>query len=375
MSVILVRPRASGGLAAHVDQELKELTAAGVDIREAPVQIQERPHLLADLRTVRTLRRAMRTAPDPVAVHAHGLRAGALAALAMPRHGAALLAVTLHNRTIGSRATRRIGAALLRVIARRADTVLAVSPDLAEAARRAGADDVRHAVIPAPEPTEPADRAEPADLTDRADRSEDRSAGECRRSRSAGARRRPGTADAPLDVLDILVVARLAPQKGLHDLLDAAAGLKAHAPIPVRLRIAGDGPLHDELSARIRAEHLPVQLLGRRQDVPALLDAADLVVSAARWEGQPVWLQEALRAGRAIIATDAGGTRWVTGEAAHLVPVGDPGALAAAIRAYRDPQLRSHAESASRRRARELPGASDLVAQLTEILLPAGSSW
>ncbi|GAA1289829.1 glycosyltransferase [Brachybacterium alimentarium] len=375
MSVILVRPRASGGLAAHVDQELKELTAAGVDIREAPVQIQERPHLLADLRTVRTLRRAMRTAPDPVAVHAHGLRAGALAALAMPRHGAALLAVTLHNRTIGSRATRRIGAALLRVIARRADTVLAVSPDLAEAARRAGADDVRHAVIPAPQRDEPNDRDEPIDRAepaDRADRAEERAAGERRRSRSAGARRRPGAADAPLDVLDILVVARLAPQKGLHDLLDAAAGLKAHAPIPVRLRIAGDGPLHDELSARIRAEHLPVQLLGRRQDVPALLEAADLVVSAARWEGQPVWLQEALRAGRAIIATDAGGTRWVTGEAAHLVPVGDPGALAAAIRAYRDPQLRSHAESASRRRARELPGASDLVAQLTEILLPAG---
>lgn len=69
MSVILVRPRASGGLAAHVDQELKELTAAGVDIREAPVQIQERPHLLADLRTVRTLRRAMRTAPDLSLIH------------------------------------------------------------------------------------------------------------------------------------------------------------------------------------------------------------------------------------------------------------------------------------------------------------------
>lgn len=346
MSVILVRPQASGGLAAHVDQELRELTAAGYDVREAPVRILERPHPLEDLRTVRALRRCLGAAPAPVAVHAHGLRAGALAALAAPRGPRVRVAVTLHNRTVGSPLVRGVGAILLRVIARRADTVLAVSPDLAQDARRVGARDVRHAVVPAPARPAVAGRAEAVSAEE------------------------VGAGD---DALEVLVVARLAPQKGLDDLLDAAALLRAGNP--VRIRVAGDGPLHQELSARIRDEQLPVELLGRRQDVPDLLDAADLVVSAALWEGQPVWLQEALRAGRAIVATDAGGTRWVTGDAAHLVPVGDAPALAAAIAAHADPQVRRHGEERSRGRAPELPTTQDMISQLAEVLVPGPSRW
>ncbi|WP_114856028.1 glycosyltransferase [Brachybacterium sp. YJGR34] len=332
MRVLVVRPRASGGLAAHVDQELAELTEAGWTVSEAPVTIQERPHLLADLRTVRTLHHLQRRAGEAVAVHAHGLRAGALAALARPRGDGGRLVVTLHNRTVGSRATRALGALLLRVLCRRADVVLAVSPDLAEDARRAGAREVSHAVVPAPERA----RAQVPATPRRGER------------------------------LEVLVIARLAPQKGLEDLLDAAALLRRGAPL--RIRVAGDGPLHEQLAARIDAEQLPVQLLGRREDVPALLARADLVVSAAHWEGQPVSLQEALRAGRAIVATDAGGTRWVLGRAAQLVPVGDPSALAAAIEAHRDPAVRRHAEDAARERARDLPTAEDLLTQLAAVL-------
>lgn len=345
MSVLLVRPAASGGLAAHVDHELALLTAAGWEVAEAPVRIRERPDPLEDLRTVRTLRRMLATALEPVALHAHGLRAGALAAAAMPGHGRHRLVVTLHNRTVGSRATRAVGAVLLRVLARGADAVLAVSPDLAEAARAAGAREVHHAIIPAPAHDTPVQDAAVAP---------------------------PRHVDDPA-LLQALVIARLAPQKGLHDLLDAAALLGASAGL--RIRIAGDGPLHEELARRVRAERLPVELLGRREDVPALLAASDLVVSAAHWEGQPVSLQEALRAGRAIVATDAGGTRWVTADAAHLVPVGDPAALAAAITALRDPAARHAAEQASLRRASALPTAQDLLAQLDEVLAPAACRW
>jgi glycosyltransferase involved in cell wall biosynthesis len=321
-------------------------------VAEAPVRIRERPSPRDDAATVATLRRLVRGAGEPVAVHAHGLRAGALAALAVPRRGGHRLVVTLHNRTVGGGAARAVGAALLRVLARRADIVLAVSPDLADDARRAGAREVRHAVVPAPA-----------------------------RERTHGD---PGPATAPADpeaaaqdgggdaVLTALVIARLAPQKGLHDLLDAAAALRGEG---VRILVAGDGPLREELAARVRAEQLPVELLGRREDVPDLLRRADLVLSAARWEGQPVGLQEALRAGRAIIATDAGGTRWVIGTAAHLVPVGDPAALAAAVRRLRDPLERSRAEAASRRRARGLPRAEDLLAQLDEVLAPVAGRW
>ncbi|HLQ79665.1 MAG TPA: glycosyltransferase [Brachybacterium sp.] len=362
MRILLVRPTASGGLAAHVDHELALLTAAGQEVAEAPVRIRERPHPLADLRTVRTLRSVLVASPAPVVLHAHGLRAGALSALAV-RGRRGRLVVTLHNRTVGSRAGRAVGAVLLRILARTADTVLAVSPDLAEAARRAGAGDVRHAVIPAPAPADPVS-ADPVSA-DREPSAPGAAAGSAARPAADG-----GEGIAPLE---ILVIARLAPQKGLPDLLDAAAVLRDGPP--VRIRVAGDGPLHEELSARIRAEHLPVELLGRRDDVPALLAAADLVVSAARWEGQPVSLQEALRAGRAIVATDAGGTRWVTGEAAALVPVGAPAALAAAISSLAAPAARRAAEAASRRRARDLPTEEHLLAQLDEVLVAGARGW
>ena len=126
--------------------------------------------------------------------------------------------------------------------------------------------------------------------------------------------------------------------------------------------VAGDGPLHDELAARIAAERLPVRLLGRRDDVPDLLAAADVVVSSAVWEGQPVGLQEALHAGAAIVATDVGGTGAVVGDAALLVPAGEPVSLSRAIRdvvvhgAVRD-DLRSKAVE----RAGHLPTSDDAL--------------
>src|SRR5690625_5800112 len=70
-----------------------------------------------------------------------------------------------------------------------------------------------------------------------------------------------------------------------RSLLDAAALLAVEQP-PLRILVAGDGPLLGRLRARIDAEDLPVQLLGHREDVGELLAGADLVVSAARWEGQ-----------------------------------------------------------------------------------------
>ena len=78
-----------------------------------------------------------------------------------------------------------------------------------------------------------------------------------------------------------------------------------------------------------------MRLLGHRDDVPDLLAAADVVVSSAVWEGQPVGLQEALHAGAAVVATDVGGTAAVVGDAALLVPPADAGLAGA-----RDPRRR-----------------------------------
>lgn len=346
--VLIVEPAASGGLAAHVRMERDLLSRSGVELPEAGGRISSLPSP-ADARTVRTLRAHMRGSEatrDAVAVdavHAHGLRAGALAALARgPRGRRPRLVVTLHNRVVGPRAVRALGRLLLRVIRSRADAVLTVSPDLDGLVR--GVPQLEHAIIPAA--SAPVAGADPS-----------------------------GSPAAPVPpsrgALDVLVVARLAPQKGLDVLLDALAllvGEAAPADPGLRVRIAGDGPLEEHLRERIRAEHLPVDLLGRREDVPALLAECDLVVSSALWEGQPVFMQEALRAGRAIVASDAGGTRLVTGTAAHLVPVGDAAALARAIASLRPAGARRRAEQASLERSRELSGPDDLLAQLTRVL-------
>jgi len=106
-----------------------------------------------------------------------------------------------------------------------------------------------------------------------------------------------------------------------------------------------------------------VLLLGARDDVPDLLCAADVVVSSARWEGQPVGLQEALHAGAAIVATDVGGTAAVVGDAAVLVPPGDPVSLSRAVRdVVTYGQVRDDLRSKAVERAGELPTEADAVA-------------
>ena len=370
--ILVVEPAATGGLHAHVDDELSVLAALAVHAERADVRILPRPDPRTDAATVRALRRAAASG-EWDAIHAHGLRAGALAGIARlgircrwavrrgtdrrgigttrrdPRRRGLRLVTTLHNRTTGSRPARVLGGVLLAVVARTADVVLGVSPDLVDSARRAGAREARLAVIPAHPPGASAPAVQP---------------------RAAAPAAQEGDADDGADgTLQVLVLARLAPQKDLPTLLDAAAVLESSAPGTVRIRVAGDGPLHGELAAEIARRELPVELLGRREDVPALLSVTDVVVSSSIWEGQPVGLQEALHAGCAIVATDAGGTRAVTGAAAALVGVGDAPGLAREIARLRDPTELARARAAARQRAAQLPTDADLAAQLLDVLV------
>ncbi len=95
---------------------------------------------------------------------------------------------------------------------------------------------------------------------------------------------------------------------------------------------------------------MAVRFLGPRRDVPALLGAADVVVVPSTWEGQPLIVQEALRAGRPLVATRVGGIADLTGEdGAVLVPPGDPVALAAAVtRILDDPEAAARLAAAAR---------------------------
>ncbi|MGE5133567.1 MAG: glycosyltransferase family 4 protein, partial [Gemmatimonadota bacterium] len=153
---------------------------------------------------------------------------------------------------------------------------------------------------------------------------------------------------------------RLAAQKGISVLLEAAARWRDTDPAPL-VAVAGDGPLAGPLRAQARAAGLDVAFLGQRSDIPALLAAAEVVTVPSYWEGQPLIVQEALRAGRPIVASRAGGIPELTGEdAALLVPPGDAPALAAAVRSVlADPGLAARLSGAALARAAALPTPAD----------------
>jgi glycosyltransferase involved in cell wall biosynthesis len=137
--------------------------------------------------------------------------------------------------------------------------------------------------------------------------------------------------DAPL----VLFAGRLAPQKGVDDLL-AALDLLQHVRPDVRTLIAGDGPLRGRLEGLAHAYRLDgaVRFLGHRDDVPRLLAAADLLVLPSLYEGLPNVVLEAMRFRKPVVATDAPGTTEVVedGRTGLLVPRQHPPALTQAIR-------------------------------------------
>jgi glycosyltransferase involved in cell wall biosynthesis len=129
----------------------------------------------------------------------------------------------------------------------------------------------------------------------------------------------------------ILCPSRLAPQKGIEDLLRAAAILDPEFAKRVHFYFAGEGPAEDQykrLAAELGLDGL-VTFLGFRTDVPDLLAAADLVVLPSIREGLSISLLEAMAAGKPIIATSIGSNR--EAGAALLVPPQDPARLAEAI--------------------------------------------
>ncbi|MFC7621697.1 glycosyltransferase family 4 protein [Microlunatus sp. GCM10028923] len=129
------------------------------------------------------------------------------------------------------------------------------------------------------------------------------------------------------------VLAALREPKGHLDLLRAWRRVK-DAGRPARLLIVGDGDFRPAIEAELERLDLAdrVVLLGRRDDVPAVLAAVDGVVSASHSEALPTALIEAAAAGLPVVCTAAGGsTDVVTAATGWLTPVGDPDALADAL--------------------------------------------
>ncbi|MFI5837794.1 glycosyltransferase family 4 protein [Micromonospora sp. NPDC051300] len=352
-SVALVLASSTGGVGQHVRSVARGLTEAGASVlvcgpaatqdqfdftgagaRFTPVEIPATP-TPADARAVTALRRALAETPVDV-VHAHGLRAGLVAALARP---AAPLVVTWHNAVLAGGLRGAVSRLVERVVARSVRIALGASADLVERAAALGATDARLAPVAAP--TLPAPRR-----------------------RRAAVRAEFGvTGDRPL----ILSVGRLHPQKRYDVLIDAAARWRTRTPAPVVV-IAGSGPAYLPLAARISTARAPVTLLGHRTDVADLLAGADLAVVTSDWEARQLFAQEALRAGVPLVATAVGGLPELVGDAAVLVPAGDVDAVDTAVRALLDDAPR-RAELGRRgaARAADWPTEADTVAALADL--------
>jgi glycosyltransferase involved in cell wall biosynthesis len=389
--VTLVVGTVAGGTGTHIRMLAEGLAGRGITVSVAgpssadsrfsfsalpavsfcAVEIGKRPRA-GDLRALSRLRRLL-TRPagsggggpsgEGQVAHAHGLRAGALTVLALlgARRRPAIV-VSVHNAPPPGRGAAGIVYRVLeRVAARGADLVLCVSPDLEARMRAAGARRVGPAVIAAPAAGPEAAVTGPATAFP-----------------GAGAPGREPDAVAGATITAearpvVLAVGRLAAQKGFAALLDAAVTWRDLDPRPLVV-FAGEGPLATELRARAIALDVAAVFCGHVGDVPALLAKAAVLVMPSQWEGQPLVLQEALRAGVPVVATRVGGIPALTGEdAALLVPPGDARALAAAVRSVLcDPALAARLRAAAAGRAAARPAPADALRAVLASYAAAG---
>jgi len=295
---------------------------------------------------VRLVQLVRRLAPD--VVHSHGYKTDVLVAPLAVAPSRPRLVATNHN-WIGDTAAVRVYERLDALALRAFDAVVAVSRQVGEDLLAAG---IRRAIV-IPN-------------------------GICRPPSRHGAQERLRDALGLLRGTPVVgFVGRLAPEKALSDLLDAAAA----GPLArVHFVLVGDGPARGEVEAGVRARTLAgrVHLLGRRDDVEALLPELDALVLPSRREGTPLVILEAMAAGIPPIATHVGGVPDVVedGRTGILVPPGDPAALAEAIRrVVDDPGLRRRLAEAGRHAARTRFSAGAMAARYLDVYRGVGAPW
>jgi glycosyltransferase involved in cell wall biosynthesis len=156
--------------------------------------------------------------------------------------------------------------------------------------------------------------------------------------------------------LRLIYLGRLAPRKGLDEILDAMALLRGRS-VAATLTIAGSGP--EEARLKLRAGELGldgiVQFAGPAygERKAALLGEAHVLVLPSHGEGLPYAVLEGMAAGAAPVVTRVGAIPDVVEEGVHgrFVPVADAGALARVLEELAgDRERLSRLGAASRRR-------------------------
>jgi glycosyltransferase involved in cell wall biosynthesis len=354
VKVVMLVGRSTGGIGTHAADLAAELRLLGDAVEFVTDPLTARTFGVPDARlwwpgggtalraSVHHLWRLRRLVAGADVVHAHGHQGGLVAVLAAAGTGTPVV-VSQHNAVLRGAGARGVLSRMVqRVVARRAALVTGASSDLVDEARRHGARDARQAAVPSPRvpgllAVEPLD--EPA------------------RRHLAAELLQSNRIDAGDGSALVLTIARIAPQKDLETLVEAAAhtsfslGEMPAGPVWVVIG-AGDEPLRDHLVGRARALGAPVHFIGAQDDPQRWLRAADVFVLTSHWEARALVVQEAMAAGLPVVATDTGGLRDLVGGVGALVPPADAQGVADAVARYvRDPAVRHTAAAAGRERA------------------------
>ena len=141
--------------------------------------------------------------------------------------------------------------------------------------------------------------------------------------------------NAKLDknLLNIIAIGNFSDAKDYPNLIAAFAILKKQSSREIKLTIVGDGELRPRIESLIKNYNLDkdIELLGRRSNIPQLLNAANIFVSSSKYEGLPTVVIEAMACECYVVATDCGGSAEILGDTGKLVPIQDSQELAKAL--------------------------------------------
>jgi glycosyltransferase involved in cell wall biosynthesis len=317
--------------------------------RVIPLPFVRRLSPLAHVRAFRSLVAILR-AEKPDIVHAHMPISGFLARLAARVAGVPTVAYTCHgflfNHRSSSLPRRALSFVMEWIAARVTDVFLTVSEAEARDARRLGiaarAEAVRNGRDPRVFHPDPVARA-----------------------------RIRAELGVPQDRVVIIAVSRLVWHKGYPELAVAMRSVPEAELWVVGERLDSDrGP---DMVALLREAGLGyrLRLLGYRDDIPALLAAADIFTLPSRFEGLPMSVIEAMLTGLPVVATGVRGPdEQVEQEITGLkVPAGDAAALGAAFaRLVRDAALRARMGQAGRQRALDCYDEAKVLARTLDLL-------
>ncbi len=340
MRVVLLVGPSTGGIGTHVVELAGALRALGDEVVVATAPVTAERFGLVDAAplwpgrdrgTPGRLRRLRSLIAGADVVHAHGLQAGLVGALLAPRR--VPLLTSLHNDLAWTGGPR--GAVLermLRRVASRSTLVSGASNDLVDlarihGARRAELAPVGSPFVPGLLGEEPLDADGRAALTARLLAEHDLAA------------------SGPL----VLTISRIAPQKDLATLVEAAAAMPEATWVVVG---GGVARLRDQLADHAARIGAPVHLVGQVATPAEWVRAAEVFVLTSRWEARALVVQEAMAAGAPVVCPAVGGLVDLVEGVGRLVPAGDAAALADAVRGLlADPAERQRVSLAGRSRA------------------------